>query len=74
MDELCSIASTERSRRLPLQIPPEEVTLAMSPSLNSMLDVELSFTHSESFPLTLDDPRDLSMGYLPELSTFLSSQ
>lgn len=73
-DELCSIASTERSSRLPLQIPPEEVMLAMSPSLNSMLDVELSFTHPGSFPLALDDPRNLSMSSLPELSTFLSSQ
>ena len=74
MDELCSIASTERSSRLPLQVPPEEVMLAMSPSLNSMLDVELSLTHPRTFPPTLDDPRNLSVSSLPELSTFLSSQ
>ena len=74
MNELCSIASTEQSRHLPLQIPPEEVMLAMSPSLNSMLDVELSLTHPGSFPLLLDDPRKLSMGSLPDLNTFLTSQ
>lgn len=74
MDELCSIASTDQSRRLPLQIPQEEVMLAMSPSLNSMLDVELSLTHPGSFPLSLDDPRKLSTGSLPDLSTFLTSQ
>lgn len=74
MDELCSIASAERSRRLPLQIPPEEVVLAVSPSLKSMLDVELSLTYPGSFPLTSGHPPDLSMGSLPDLSTFLTSQ
>ena len=74
MEELCSIASAERCRRLPSQIPPKEVMLAMSPSLNCMLDVELSLTHPGSFPLSLDDPRNSSVGFLPDLSTFLSSQ
>jgi hypothetical protein len=74
MGELCSIASTERSRRLPPQIPPGEVMLAMSPSLHSMMDVELSLKHPGSFPLSLDDTRNLSMGSLPDLSIFLSPQ
>ena len=48
--------------------------LAMSPSLHSMMDVELSLKHPGSFPLSLDDTRNLSMGSLPDLSIFLSPQ
>lgn len=72
MEELRSIASAERSKPLPWQIPPEEVMLAMSPSLNSILDVELSLTHPGSFPL--DNPYSLSTSPLPDLSIFLPSQ
>ena len=74
MEELCSIASAERSNRLPWQIPPEEVMLAMSPSLNSMLDVELSFSHPGSFPLSRDDTPNLSTDSSIDPSLLSSSQ
>lgn len=72
MDELCSIASAERSKPLPWQIPPEEVMLAMSPSLNSILDVELSLNNPGSFPR--HDPSSFSVASLPDPSIFLPSK
>jgi len=57
-----------------MQIPPAEVVLAMSPSLNSMLDVELALSHPGSFPMSLDDPPVFPMGSLPDLNTVFASQ
>lgn len=64
MNELCSIASTDRSIRLPTQIAPEQLMPAMSLSLNSLLDVELSLAHQNSFPLLYENSIDFSMGSL----------
>ena len=74
MEELCLIASAERSKRLPWQILPEEVTLAMCSSLHRMLDVEVSLSHPGSFPLSRDDPPNLSTDSLSDPSTLFSSQ
>ena len=57
-NELCSIASTERSIRFPRPLPPEQLLPAMSSSLNSLLDVELSLAHQNSFPLLIENPLD----------------
>lgn len=74
MDELCSIALTEQNRRLPMWIPPQEAMLAMSTSLNSMLDVELSLAHPGSFPLLFDGPPDFPVSTSFDSSTVFASQ
>lgn len=66
MNELCSIASTDRSTRLPMNMPPEQLLPAMSSSLNSLLDVELSLSHPSSFPLLPESSLDFPIGTLPQ--------
>ena len=66
MNELCSIASTERSTRLPIPMPPEQLLPAMSSSLNSLLDVELSLTHPSTFPLLFENSLDFPTGTLSQ--------
>lgn len=54
--ELCSIASNQRTRQLPAQLAPEGYMFNTSPSLNNMLDFELSMSHPSSFPWLCDMP------------------
>lgn len=70
MNELCSIASTERSTRLPREMPPEQLLPAMSSSLNSLLDVELSLTHPPTFPLLFENSLDFPTGALSQPPAF----
>lgn len=71
--ELCSIASNERESQLPPAIAPEGNILTMSPSLNSMLDFELSLSHPSSFPWLSDLPPALHNECPPDLEALGNS-